>query len=88
MARISRTRFAVLGSLTLGDRSGYDLKREIERRMSAFWAESVGQIYPTLKHLQNEGLVEVNKSFTWVTAPSSEFSTGTTPLSRLPFSTP
>ena len=61
MARISRTRFAVLGSLTLGDRSGYDLKKEIERRMSPFWAESVGQIYPTLKRLEEEGLVRALK---------------------------
>ena len=59
MPRISRTRFAVLGSLSLGDRSGYDLKKEIERRMGAFWAESVGQIYPTLKRLEGEGLVRV-----------------------------
>ncbi|MEN1727649.1 MAG: PadR family transcriptional regulator [Pseudomonadota bacterium] len=58
MARTSRTRFAVLGSLTLGDRSGYDLKQEIERRMGAFWAESIGQIYPTLKQLELGGLVE------------------------------
>ena len=61
MARTSRTRFAVLGSLTLGDRSGYDLKKEIERRMSPFWAESVGQIYPTLKRLEAEGLVRVTR---------------------------
>lgn len=58
MARLNRTRFAILGMLSTGPRSGYDLKRDFERRMSHFWAESVGQIYPTLKRLHNEDLVE------------------------------
>ena len=61
MARTNRTRFAVLGMLAIGERSGYDLKKEFERRMSHFWAESVGQIYPTLKKLLEEGLVSARQ---------------------------
>lgn len=57
MARPNRTRFAVLGMLAMGERSGYDLKKDFEHRMSHFWAESVGQIYPTLKRLHSEGLI-------------------------------
>jgi len=61
MARSNRTRYAVLGMLAIGKRSGYDLKKEFERRMSHFWAESLGQIYPTLKQLLDEGMVRAHR---------------------------
>ncbi len=61
MARSNRSRFAILGMLSIGERSGYDLKKEFERRMSHFWAESAGQIYPTLKKLLDEGLVRIQR---------------------------
>ncbi len=57
MARMSRTRYTVLGVLTLGPKSGYDIKKFIERSIANFWRESYGQIYPTLKQLDSEGLV-------------------------------
>jgi len=57
MARHSRTRYTVLGVLTLGPKSGYDIKKFIERSVGNFWRESYGQIYPTLKRLDTEGLV-------------------------------
>ncbi len=41
--------------LTLGPMSGYDLKQRIEMSIGNFWNESYGQIYPTLKRLQDEG---------------------------------
>jgi len=57
MARQSRTRYTVLGVLTLGPKSGYDIKKFIERSVGNFWRESYGQLYPTLKQLDAEGLV-------------------------------
>ncbi len=57
MARGNRTRYTVLGTLSLGPKSGYDIKRFIERSVSNFWRESYGQIYPTLRRLAAEGLV-------------------------------
>ena len=57
MARRSRTRYTVLGVLTLGPKSGYDIKKFIERSIGNFWRESYGQLYPTLKQLDAEGLV-------------------------------
>jgi DNA-binding PadR family transcriptional regulator len=57
MARQNRTRYTVLGTLTHGPKSGYDIKKFIERSISNFWRESYGQIYPTLKQLAHEGLV-------------------------------
>lgn len=53
----NRTRYAVLGALTVEPMSGYDLKRFFEQGVSFFWAESYGQIYPILKQLHAEGLV-------------------------------
>jgi DNA-binding PadR family transcriptional regulator len=48
----------VLGLLALGPRSGYDIKTVVDRSTRFFWAASYGQIYPELKRLQQEGLVE------------------------------
>jgi DNA-binding PadR family transcriptional regulator len=48
----------VLGLLSLGPRSGYDIKAVVDRSTRFFWAASYGQIYPELRRLEDEGLVE------------------------------
>jgi DNA-binding PadR family transcriptional regulator len=55
---VSRTRFAVLGALTLGPRSGYGLRQLIDGSLGNFWRESYGQLYPVLRALVAEGLAE------------------------------
>ena len=55
--RVNTSRYAVLGILSLGPRSGYDIKKLIERSIAHFWSESFGQIYPILRRLAAEGLV-------------------------------
>lgn len=57
MTRGGRTQYTVLGVLTLGPRSGYDIKKFIEGSTNYFWQESFGQIYPALKKLAAAGLV-------------------------------
>jgi len=52
----NKSRYAVLGMLSLAPMSGYDLKKNIEISTSNFWTESYGQIYPMLKQLAEEGL--------------------------------
>ena len=52
----SKTRFAVLGILSYGPMSGYDIKKFYEQNVAGFWSESYGQIYPILKRLATEGL--------------------------------
>ena len=52
----SKTRFAVLGILSYGPMSGYDIKKFYELNVAGFWSESYGQIYPILKRLTTEGL--------------------------------
>ncbi|MCU0627364.1 MAG: PadR family transcriptional regulator [Gemmatimonadaceae bacterium] len=55
---INRSRYAILGALTHGARSGYDLRRFFEDNLGAFWRESYGQIYPILRALEADGAVE------------------------------
>lgn len=57
MGRRSTTRYAVLGMLTHGPMTGYRLREEIRSSVGHFWAESFGQLYPTLTALEREGLV-------------------------------
>ncbi len=57
MSRANRTRYAILGLLIGASKSGYDLRKELEERTSHFWNESLGQVYPTLRRLHEEGLV-------------------------------
>lgn len=56
-AQASRTRFAILGLLASEPRSGYDIKKEVAERISHFWNESVGHLYPVLRRLLETGLV-------------------------------
>ena len=63
MARTNKTRFAVLGILTNGPMAGYDIKRNYDKGPSHFWREGFGQIYPILRKLTTEGLVEKRVEF-------------------------
>jgi PadR family transcriptional regulator, regulatory protein AphA len=49
---------ALLGLLSLGPMSGYDIRQLIPRSIGHFWSESYGQIYPGLKRLAAAGMVE------------------------------
>ncbi len=56
---LSRTSYVVLGMLAIaGERSGYDIRKAIETSVGYFWGESYGQIYPALKQLAGQGLIE------------------------------
>jgi DNA-binding PadR family transcriptional regulator len=48
----------VLGLLSFAPRSGYDIKTVVDRSTRFFWAASYGQIYPELRRLEEEGLIE------------------------------
>jgi DNA-binding PadR family transcriptional regulator len=56
--RENRTRWVVLGMLTTGPMTGYGLRQRIAGSVGHFWQESYGQLYPTLRRLAAEGLVE------------------------------
>ena len=56
MSKENKSRYVVLGMLSLGPMSGYEIKKRIEGSTSNFWSESYGQLYPTLKQLAEAGL--------------------------------
>lgn len=47
-----------LGVLSLGDSTGYEIKKHFEEAFSHFFAAGYGSIYPALASLTNDGLVE------------------------------
>lgn len=58
MAKENKTKFALLGVLNLKPASGYDIKKFCDETISHFWNENYGHIYPVLKQLEEDGLVE------------------------------
>ncbi|SOC35629.1 PadR family transcriptional regulator [Ureibacillus acetophenoni] len=62
MSKKSDTKYAILGVLTTGCRTGYAIKQLIDRSLNHFWKISYGQIYPVLKQLVDEGLATVTDS--------------------------
>ena len=55
----NRTDYVILGMLGIGSGgSGYEIRKAIEETVGSFWGESYGQIYPSLRRLAVEGLVE------------------------------
>jgi DNA-binding PadR family transcriptional regulator len=47
----------ILGMITLGKRTGYEIKQFVDKTTRHFWAASYGQIYPELKRLEDQGLI-------------------------------
>jgi DNA-binding PadR family transcriptional regulator len=48
----------ILGALRNEPRSGYEIKRLVDNATRFFWAASYGQIYPELRRLRRDGLIE------------------------------
>jgi PadR family transcriptional regulator AphA len=55
---LNKTSLAILGILSKGPQSGYDVKKVFTTITSHFWRASYGQIYPLLKKLNSNGLVK------------------------------
>src|SRR5438067_9773063 len=55
---LTPTARVILGMITLGKRTGYDIKQFVDKTTRHFWAASYGQIYPELKRLEELGLVQ------------------------------
>jgi len=52
------SKYAILGMLSLRPMSGYDIRKTVQESIRFFWSESYGQIYPALKRLEAQKLVE------------------------------
>ena len=55
--RLSPTGRVILGMLSLGKITGYEIKQFVDKTTRHFWAASYGQIYPELRRLEEEGLI-------------------------------
>lgn len=53
-----QTDYVIMGLLSEGPLTGYQIKRIIDVRFRFFWNESYGQLYPTLKKLNEDGFIE------------------------------
>ncbi|MEN3279473.1 MAG: hypothetical protein V7607_613 [Solirubrobacteraceae bacterium] len=51
-------RYAILGALTSAPSSGYDLARLFDTGLGSFWSAAHSQIYPELRRLEEDGLLE------------------------------
>jgi PadR family transcriptional regulator AphA len=56
-ALLTATEYAVLGLLSGGERSGYDLKKRADSSVGYFWTPAKSRIYATLPRLVEAGLV-------------------------------
>jgi len=52
-----RSQDVILGILMESDASGYEIKKKLEKVFSYFYNASYGTIYPTLKKMENDGLI-------------------------------
>jgi len=52
-------KYAILGLLNYSDMHGYQIKKHIERNFGHMWSINFGQVYPGLKGLKNEGLIDM-----------------------------
>lgn len=50
--------YAILGLLSRKDMTGYDMSKEFETTLSGFWNAKHSQIYPELKTLTEQNLIE------------------------------
>ena len=55
---LTPTARVILGMLSMGPKSGYEIKSFVDRSTRFFWAASYGQIYPELRRLAEAGLIE------------------------------
>jgi DNA-binding PadR family transcriptional regulator len=58
VAQQSGTANVILGMLGWRPMSGYEIKSIVDTSTRLFWAASYGQIYPELRRLEAEGLIE------------------------------
>ncbi len=57
MPKINKTRYAILGVLSIEPGSGYDIKKICDKSISYFWNENFGHIYPVLKQMEKDNVI-------------------------------
>ncbi len=59
MALKNKSMYAILGILNLSPSTGYDIKKYSDKVLSGFWNENFGHIYPTLKKMLEDEMIEI-----------------------------
>jgi len=73
--KLKPTAYVILGILAIHpNQSGYEIRKTIQQSVGFFWGESYGQLYPTLKRLAAEGLIEPSSSGTRSSKGRQEYS--------------
>jgi PadR family transcriptional regulator AphA len=57
MPKVNKTKYAILGVLSIKPGSGYDIKKFCDQSIAHFWHENFGHIYPVLKQMEEKGLI-------------------------------
>lgn len=57
-------KYAILGLVHKEEMSGYDITSQFKQEIGQFWSAKHSQIYPELKRLTEEGLIEYRTSIT------------------------
>jgi PadR family transcriptional regulator, regulatory protein AphA len=55
--RLKPGSYLILGMLSQGKETGYEIKRAVDRSTRFFWAASLAQVYPELAALERDGYV-------------------------------
>lgn len=58
MAQKNILRYIILGLLAQEKRTGYDIKKLFEGELGDFWYANHSQIYPELKHMEQDGYIQ------------------------------
>jgi DNA-binding PadR family transcriptional regulator len=58
MAQKSVLRYIILGLLAQQDLAGCDIKKMFEGELGDFWHSNHSQIYPELRKMETDGLIE------------------------------
>ena len=59
MALKNKSMYAILGILNLAPSTGYDIKKYSDKVLSGIWNENFGHIYPTLKMMLEDGMINI-----------------------------
>ena len=61
MPKINKSQFAILGCLSTRPMSVYEIKQFIAKTIAHFWTEREGQLYPTIRKLNEQGFVSFHE---------------------------
>ena len=64
MSKSGKTKYALLGVLSMHPASGYDIKKFWDSSFGFFWQENYGNLYPLLQRMEHEQLISRTVSYT------------------------